>query len=112
MAGVMEKFDWPVKPGMTVDSEPKVTVMRFGDGYAQRRPAGLNSQLKRYTVSVKVANTQQAALQSFLSRHGGVKAFVWSPPLEGRQVKVVCAKWKSTVGLLNTVVTATFEEVV
>lgn len=112
MARVMERFDWPVKPGMTVDMAPKVMTMPFGDGYAQRRAAGLNANLKKYTVRVKVAKADAVHLQAFLSRHGGVKAFFWTPPFEYRQIKVVCGKWKATIGPLNTEITATFEEVV
>ena len=40
----MKTFRWKVKPGMDVASAPSVRKVRFGDGYSQRAPAGLNQQ--------------------------------------------------------------------
>ncbi|EBU1924278.1 phage tail protein, partial [Salmonella enterica] len=40
---MMKTFHWKVDPDMGVDSEPQVTVVKFGDGCEQRSPAGLNS---------------------------------------------------------------------
>ncbi|STI86949.1 Minor tail protein M [Escherichia coli] len=42
----MKTFRWKVKPGMDVASAPSVRKVRFGDGYSQRAPAGLNTDLK------------------------------------------------------------------
>ncbi|EHX2836390.1 phage tail protein, partial [Escherichia coli] len=42
----MKTFHWKVKPGMDVASAPSVRKVRFGDGYSQRAPAGLNANLK------------------------------------------------------------------
>ncbi|ENI6870100.1 phage tail protein, partial [Escherichia coli] len=39
----MKTFRWKVKPGMDVASVPSVRKVRFGDGYSQRAPAGLNA---------------------------------------------------------------------
>ena len=39
----METFHWKIRPDMTVASEPKVLTVQLGDGYEQRRPAGLNN---------------------------------------------------------------------
>ncbi|MBJ5136673.1 phage tail protein, partial [Salmonella enterica subsp. enterica serovar Derby] len=44
----METFNWKIRPDMTVESEPKVTSIKLGDGYEQRRPAGLNNHLAKY----------------------------------------------------------------
>ena len=41
----MKTFRWKVKPGMDVTSAPSVREVRFGDGYSQRAPAGLNADL-------------------------------------------------------------------
>ncbi|HBE6117126.1 TPA: phage tail protein, partial [Escherichia coli] len=40
----METFHWKVRPDMNVVSEPKVVTVKLGDGYEQRRAAGLNNQ--------------------------------------------------------------------
>ncbi|EJP3881289.1 phage tail protein, partial [Salmonella enterica] len=47
---MMKTFHWKVDPDMGVDSEPQVAVVKFGDGYEQRRVTGLNSNLKKYSV--------------------------------------------------------------
>lgn len=48
---MMKTFHWKVDPDMGVDSEPQVSVVRFGDGYEQRRASGINNDLKKYSVT-------------------------------------------------------------
>ncbi len=36
------------REGMQVSEKPSVVRVRFGDGYEQRRPTGLNPQLKTF----------------------------------------------------------------
>ncbi|EAO8774054.1 phage tail protein [Salmonella enterica] len=109
---MMEVFRWKVDPDMEVDSEPQVTVVKFGDGYEQRRVTGLNSNLEKYSVTIRTKRQDAGYLKAFLSEHGGVKAFLWTPPYGYRQIKVVCRKWSVKVGLLKATFTATFEQVV
>ncbi|HBB0738179.1 phage tail protein, partial [Escherichia coli] len=86
----MKTFRWKVKPGMDVASAPSVRKVRFGDGYSQRAPAGLNADLKTYSVTLSVPRWEATALESFLAEHGGWKSFLWTPPYEWRQIKVTC----------------------
>ncbi len=83
----MKTFRWKVKPGMDVTSAPSVREVRFGDGYSQRAPAGLNADLKTYSVTLSVSREEATALESFLAEHGGWKAFLWTPPYGYRQIK-------------------------
>ncbi|EFE7075971.1 phage tail protein, partial [Escherichia coli] len=76
----MKTFRWKVKPGMDVASAPSVRKVRFGDGYSQRAPAGLNANLKTYSVTLSVPREEATVLESFLEEHGGWKAFLWTPP--------------------------------
>ncbi|EFM6464432.1 phage tail protein [Escherichia coli] len=108
----MEIFSWKVRPDMKVDSEPKVVTVKLGDGYEQRRPAGLNPLLPTYSVTIRVRKGEHQALETFLARHGGVRAFQWTPPYGWTPVRVVCRKWSSSVGALWVTVTANFEQVV
>ncbi|MGY0145268.1 phage tail protein [Edwardsiella tarda] len=108
----METFYWPVKPDMGVDSEPKTKTVKFGDGYEQRSHAGLNNDLKKYNVTIRIDRSDVYALESFFSRHGGVSAFLWTPPYMHHQIRVVCRKWSSNVEALKAIFTATFEQVV
>ncbi len=77
----MKTFRWKVKPGMDVTSAPSVREVRFGDGYSQRAPAGLNADLKTYSVTLSVSREEATALESFLAEHGGWKAFLWTHAL-------------------------------
>lgn len=77
---MMKTFHWKVDPDMGVDSEPQVSVVRFGDGYEQRRASGINNDLKKYSVTIRVDREDGPALEGFLSQHNGVKAFLWTPP--------------------------------
>ncbi|EYY54219.1 phage tail protein [Escherichia coli] len=108
----MKTFRWKVKPGMDVASVPSVRKVRFGDGYSQRAPAGLNADLKTYSVTLSVSREEATALESFLAEHGGWKAFLWTPPYGYRQIKVTCAKWSSRVGMLRVEFSAEFKQVV
>ncbi|OHG61778.1 phage tail protein, partial [Salmonella enterica] len=97
---MMKTFHWKVDPDMGVDSEPQVAVVKFGDGYEQRRVTGLNSNLKKYSVTIRTKRQDAGYLEDFLSEHNGVKAFLWTPPYGYRQIKVVCRKWSVKAGLL------------
>ncbi|MDZ5641660.1 phage tail protein [Enterobacter sp. A103] len=106
-----EVFHWKVRPDMRVESEPRVRVVKFGDGHEQRQPDGLNTDLKKYTVTLSVPRQQAALLETFLSRHGGVKSFLWTPPYGYRQIRVMCRKWSAGVKALRCEYSATFEQV-
>lgn len=108
----METFNWKIRPDMTVESEPKVTSIKLGDGYEQRHPAGLNNHLAKYNVTVRIRKGEHQNLEAFLSRHGGVKSFLWTPPYTWTQIRVICRKWSINVGSLWVTVTTTFEQVV
>lgn len=108
----MKVFHWKVRPGMEVSSAPRVKETRFGDGYSQRAPAGLNADLKTYRVAFSPGRREAMALEDFLSWHGGVKAFLWTPPQTCRQIRVVCSTWTSTVNALRVDVRAEFRQVV
>ncbi len=108
----METFNWPVLPDMQVSTEPKVHVVKFGDGYEQRAPVGINNNLKAYDVTIRVNRQDAPELEDFFSRHGGVTAFLWTPPYDYKTIRVVCRKWGTRVEMLRAVFTARFEQVI
>lgn len=112
LARKMETFHWKVRPDMNVVSEPKVVTVKLGDGYEQRRAAGLNNQLSTYSVTIRVRKCEHPSLKAFLERHGGVRAFQWTPPYDWKPIRVVCRKWSASVGALWVTITADFEQVV
>lgn len=106
-----EVFHWKVRPAMGVESEPRVRVVKFGDGHEQRQPDGLNTDLKKYSITTSVPRKEASLLEDFLARQGGVKSFLWTPPYGYRQIRVVCRKWSVTVNARRCEFSATFEQV-
>ena len=100
----MERF-----PFSTVDSElsekPRVQSAKFGDGYGQDSPDGLNSTLQVWTLTFKeVYSGQVTQIRDFLKARKGVERFEFVTPL-GDLITVKCqSEWKITPakkGLLN-----------
>ncbi|WP_332832778.1 phage tail protein [Escherichia coli] len=81
--------------------------MRFGDGYSQRAPAGLNADLKTYSVTLSVPVRRPRRWSRFWQSTGleglSVDAALWL-----RQIKVTCAKWSSQVSMLRVEFSAEF----
>lgn len=67
----MKTFRWKVKPGMDVASAPSVRKVRFGDGYSQRAPAGLNADLKTYSVTLFPVGRPRRLSRFWLSTGAG-----------------------------------------
>lgn len=108
----METFNFCIRPGGTVDNEASREVIKFGDGYMQRRRKGINNLLRNYTVTVKVRNEQRLEVDTFFARHGGVDAFYFNDPYTGQKKKAICGKWPAKMGKTYTEFTCEFEEVV
>lgn len=107
----MEIFNWPIKPGMGTESSPRIRSIRFGDGYEQRKPDGLNSQLEKFNVTLSLTPEKADKALDFLKRHGGVKSFLFQPIKSQPAVVVVCKKWSSDSGNIRKTISAEFEQV-
>lgn len=107
----MEIFNWPIKPGMGTEFSPRVKSVRFGDGYEQRKPDGLNSQLEKFNVTLSLTPVKSNQVLDFLRRHGGVKSFLFQPTKNKPAVVVVCRKWSSDSGNIRETISAEFEQV-
>ncbi|WP_407228798.1 phage tail protein [Escherichia coli] len=108
----MKTFRWKVKPGMDVASTPSVREVRFGDGYFPARACRAECQPENVQRDAFCPRWEATALESFLAEHGGWKAFLWTPPYDWRQIKVICAKWTSRVSMLRVEFSAEFKQVV
>ncbi|PHI31030.1 phage tail protein [Budvicia aquatica] len=107
----METFHWVPRPGMSIKAEPNVKVVKFGDGYEQRQPAGINNKLDKYSVTFRIPRREWAFVSKFLSDHGAVTAFWWTPPSSFVPIKVVCRKWPSSFQHTYVDISCEFEEV-
>mgnify|MGYP003358605667 FL=1 len=107
---MMETFKWCVRPNYSVDNEPNISEVVFGDGYTQRRLNGLNALLKTYSVVIKVRNKSAPDVLSFFERHQGIKPFYFIDPLTKQLKKVICKKWPAKVDQSYTEITCDFKE--
>lgn len=111
----MAVFTWIPALNAQKAVKPRVLLAKFGDGYSQRVPDGLNTMLRTY--SVQFTNRVQAecdAIEAFLIAQGGVLSFDWTP-IGGAAGKWICgvpSGWTRTeLGLGIATIAATFEEV-
>lgn len=111
----MARFIWG-HTGCTETDAPRVRVVRFGDGYEQRMPAGLNHQLRQWTVRFDRCDPVIGdAIVKFLRERAGAEAFEWTTNRD-EPVLVVCETWQPedlrSRGVRYVNLSATFREVV
>jgi phage-related protein len=112
----MADFPWPSCTGSSEQHRPRVVVVRFGSGFEQRRPDGLNHQLRTWSRSISGIDPVVAEeIVTFLRARGGAESFTWMTD-SGELVTVVCETWDSSPvrrdGVLRVNIAATFREVV
>ncbi|MGY8624348.1 phage tail protein [Chromobacterium violaceum] len=91
-----ETFTWRPAFGASASVHPAVTTSRFGDGYAQRVPSGINTMPAKLSLSFNNLSRASAdALESFLARHGGVRWF-WYAHAGRSAAKFICSEWQRT----------------
>ncbi|MEM5297662.1 phage tail protein [Burkholderia sp. JPY481] len=109
-------FGWcPTACSATVT--PQIIETPFGDGYKQRRPAGLRTQFPEWELEFTDRRIPEALqITGFLVARNGVDVFNWSPPRLGYTLDVLCPEWSWSYGSLladgsrSMSVTATFVE--
>ena len=109
----MSTFTWTPDIGAEGAHEPRIRAAKFGDGYEQRAQDGLNADMMTWPLSFSGRSAAEAqAIDAFLTAHGGVTAFDWTPPEAGAAQKFICKKWKRRRdSYASQTVTATFEQV-
>lgn len=60
----------------------KVAEARYGDGYSQAVPSGINNIEDTWTFDLEGHRVidDLGAIDSFLRVHGGANSFLWTPP--------------------------------
>ncbi|MFH0259497.1 phage tail protein [Vibrio mediterranei] len=108
----MHRFNWVPVAGFSRRCEPKIKLVKFGDGYQQRSPAGINNKLRTYSASFKYSSDVIWEIDHFLFHRGGVESFLFIPFGEFEERVVVCKSWNATeIGSKGELV-AQFEQVV
>jgi phage-related protein len=86
-------FPWRPDRGYIEQSRARVLEAKFGDGYAQRTPDGLNNI--DVELSMTFSDRPVAEIESiltFLQAHRGSVSFQWAP-LDGEFHLYVCSEW-------------------
>jgi phage-related protein len=87
----IETFTWCPRINPEQEVSFRTRHAQFGDGYAQVSGDGLNPRSQKWTLEFTGNETYITAIKAFLDRHGGVKAFQWTPPLNRWAYTVVQA---------------------
>lgn len=112
----MAVFDWAESPGTQLTEEPRVAATRYGDGYEERGPDGLNPLRQQWTlnfrdVEKKVADDIVAFFRARINAFG-FEAFDWTPMWATAAIRVVCRQWTRTQNdaFHTSDITATFTQ--
>lgn len=91
-------FDWCLTSA-SYDLEPQVIEAKYGDGYAQRRAAGINTQNREWSCEMRNASPGVTAdVLAFLEARNGVDVFSWTPPRTTTAQDVICPSWTCDYG--------------
>jgi phage-related protein len=111
----MTTFAYLPDPGMPEAHEPKRRAVRFGDGYQQTSPTGLNADLGKWDLTFSGRSLTEAdAIMTLckVSGAGGTVPLTWTPPGESTAIKVLAYPYKKVwTGINSYTVTLTFEQV-
>ena len=94
----MPVFDWAESPGSSHSPVPRVVATRFGDGYEQRAPDGLNPQQQVWDLVFKGIDVVVASeIDDFLRPGLGYTTFDWTPPRQTAALKFKCTSFRRLI---------------
>lgn len=107
----MSEFTGVPQRNASVDYKPQRNEARFGDGYAQRSPKGLNNNPQNWKgLRFHGTENELDAIEAFFELKGGVTPFTWTPPGKS-EAKFICPEWAREHLYKNiSVITANFEQ--
>jgi phage-related protein len=89
-----ETFSYVPDRGFSKTTKPRVLLYQFGDGYAQRTGDGINHIASVFSLTFSGRSVATAnAIIAFLVDTGGRTYFLWTPPGESSQIKVIASEW-------------------
>jgi phage-related protein len=90
----METFKWCPRLDPQGSTQHRTLAAKFGDGYAQRAADGINNVYDSWSLTFTGADELVAPIKAFLDKHGGWRAFKWTPPLSGEKLFVAEAGYQ------------------
>ena len=106
-----DTFNWKTLITNNGRNEFVVSRSKFGDGYSQEVPQGLNNEAGTYTVSVEGYEEEIQPIVDFIKAKKGGESFYWKPPLQPLGTYICTSYSVVPSGGNHYVVTATFERV-
>lgn len=100
--------------GLSIENNPKINTISFGDGFEQRLTEGLNQNYRKLQLTFKnITETNSDTLINFLNlRVTNADSFVYTPPNGVAGKFVIDSNYKKTINYANlATVTVTFREV-
>ena len=93
----MAEFTWIPDRAAALEAKATVNKAKFGDGYEQRTPEGLNNVGDDWSLSFTVRTKAEIlAIRAFLKARKGSEAFDWTNPF-GEAGKYTCEQWSASV---------------
>ena len=92
------EFIWTPSYNQSAEISPRVLAVRFGDGYTQRTPDGINNNLLNLDLTFENRSEKEAtAIAHFLNVRRGAEAFAYTPPSPYATQKLfICKSFTST----------------
>ena len=99
----MAEYIWAESPGTQLSESPRINSTRFGDGYEERSPDGLNPitqewQIQHRNIDTAAGDEIMAFLRARVTPVSGLEAFDWWPLWAPGVIKVTCRQYSRTLG--------------
>lgn len=113
----LPNFYWKPSYTSTINKQPKITKLQFGNGYQQRISDSLNFNLAKFDLSFDNRNEEESvAILHFLEQRGGKEAFIYDMPTiydkTNFTTEFICSDWSVSFNSFKLYsIKATFEEV-
>lgn len=113
----MATYIWTESAGTAVQLAPRVSSTKFGDGYEEVAPAGLNPiqqvwQVQHRNIDRDAADEIEAFLKARFSA-AGLESFEYTPLWSTTPLRFRCRQWSRVADEdpATCTITATFEQV-
>ena len=108
----MADWVWVESAGATLEEEPAIQSVQFGDGYEQRSADGINHMRQVWVIPFdEVDDLVADDMIQFLRDHKGYIAFNYVPLRSTAAIRVVCKQWsRSHNGVGTSSMRATFRQ--
>ena len=90
-----ETFTWRAEVQSGGSGEFAMSSAKFGDGYTQEVPLGLNNEQQKWSVNVSGYQTYVAACLAFIQARKG-QSFFWKAPFQSAPGYWKCKRWSAS----------------